>query len=118
MSLQAEDELQISCLHPVAQETVITDLLKTGREHMHKIAAYEFLIGKADGTPWLSGSPASGREGGVCSSYREDTAVGDRNLMRISTKVLDGIAKAVKGLFDIGAPVLFVEGITEFIPGI
>lgn len=36
--------------------------------------------------------------------------------MRISSQIFNGVAEAVKGLFDVGAPVLVIKGLPEFFP--
>lgn len=36
--------------------------------------------------------------------------------MRISAKILDGIAKAVKGFFDVGTPIDGIQTVSEFLP--
>ena len=55
MSLQSKNEFQIFSLHPVVQETIITDLLKTGRKHMHQVSPNEFCMLQSDLAPGLAG---------------------------------------------------------------
>ena len=44
VSLKCKDQFQILRFHTVIEKTVITYLLETGREYMHKEPAYEFFI--------------------------------------------------------------------------
>lgn len=43
-ALEPENDSQVVCLHTVVQETIVTDLLKAGWEHMHQKTADEFRV--------------------------------------------------------------------------
>lgn len=115
-ALEPEDHLQVCGLHPVVEETVVTDLLETGREHVHEETAYELHAGDGDLPFGIPGPPAPGREGDGILSQREDPAVGDGDLMGVTAEIFDGVPKPVKGSLYVGAPVLKVKGIPEFSP--
>lgn len=76
---------------------------------MHEISSYELFITKSDLSAWFSGLFAAGTESRLCISYRDDTAVGDSDLIRVSPEVFDGVAKTIKSLFDVRALVFFVQ---------
>lgn len=44
-SLKFKDQLQAWCFHPVVQGIIVTDILETGRKHMHQVTANEFHVG-------------------------------------------------------------------------
>ena len=64
----------------------------------------------------LAGLFPSGRECDFVFCHRKDTAVGNGDLMGVSSKVFDGISKAVKGFFDVRAPILLVKVLFPVIP--
>ena len=47
---------------------------------------------------------------------RQNPAVGDGNLMGVSSKIFNGVSKAVESLFDIQTPCFFIKLIPEFRP--
>lgn len=118
ISLKFKNQSEVSGFHAVVQESVVTDLLKSRRQDMQKETTNELLVFQRDLPPGTTGNPAPGREGSLCLRYRKDPAVGDGNLMCIASQILNGIAKAVEGLFDERAPVSGIKLISEFIPGI
>ena len=116
MSLQGKNEFQVFSLHPVIQETVITDLLETGWKHMHQEPPDEFCMLQGDLTFRLAGLFAPGREGDLLFRDGKDTAVGNGDLMGVSSKVFDGISKTMKGFFDVRTPILFIKFIFPVLP--
>ena len=52
--LQPEDQPEVSGLPAVIEETVVTDLLEPGREHMHQVSAYELCVFQGNGPSWIS----------------------------------------------------------------
>ena len=64
----------------------------------------------------LAGLFPSGRECDFVFCHRKDTAVGNGDLMGVSSKVFDGISKAVKGFFDVGTPRFLIKTVPEFCP--
>ena len=83
---------------------------------MHEKTPDKFQKGKGDRAPWVTSFFAAGRKSdpGVC--HGKDPAVGYGDLMGVASKILDGVAKAVKGLFDIRAPVFLIETVLEGLP--
>lgn len=83
---------------------------------MHEKAPDKFQMGKGDRTPWgTSFFAACGKsDQGIC--HRKNPAVGDGDFMGVASKILDGIAKAVKGLFDIRTPIFLIEIVLEGLP--
>ena len=116
MALKRKDQLQIFCLSTVVEEAVIADLPKTMRKDMHEEAPDKFHKGKGDLTPWVSRFLAARRKSDLGVCHGKDPAVGDSDLMGVAPKILDGIAKTVKGLFDIRAPVFPIEAVLEGLP--
>lgn len=43
-ALELENQFQVLHFHTVVQETIVADLLETGRQHMHEITADEFRM--------------------------------------------------------------------------
>ena len=116
MSLQCKDQFQVFCFGPVVQEPIIPDLLKTGREHMHEVAADEFGVIKGDGPPGVTGIKATGRKSHLIITHGKDAAVGDGNLMGIPAEIFNRITEAVKSLLYVGAPVYIIEVVTKVLP--
>ncbi len=116
MSLQSKNEFQIFSLHPVVQETIITDLLKTGWKHMHQVSPNEFCMLQSDLAPGLAGLFSPGGECDFLFRDGKDTVVGDGDFMGIPSKVFERIAKSVKSFFYVRAPVFAVKIIFELLP--
>lgn len=116
MSLQRENEFQVFTFSTIVQESVVTDFLKTGWEHMHQITPDKFCIFQSDRPTGIPRLFSSGREDSLLRIDRQDAAVGDGNLMCISAEVFDGVAKAVKGFLDVGAPVFLIKAVAEICP--
>src|SRR5699024_4517366 len=115
-ALDPKDQLQISGLHPVVEKSIIADLLETGREHMHQEAPDKRFMAEGDLPFRITGFPAAGRESNLCFRNRKDPVVGDCNPMGIPAQIFDGIAEAVKGFFDVRAPVFFIKAVFQFLP--
>lgn len=117
VSLYAEDDGEVFFSVAVAEETVITDLLETGWEHMHHKAAYELLIGKCH---LLEGRIIfvilCGKGDGI---WRDlfDPGIRDGDTVGIPAKVFNGIAQTIEGLPDIRAPCGAVESVLKPCPG-
>lgn len=54
-------------------------------------------------------------EGDVGVGHINDSAVGDGNSVGVTSKIIDGIAKAVKGFLNEGTPVGFVEHVNKMV---
>lgn len=83
---------------------------------MHQIPADEFSIIKGNVPFRLTGFLSSCRKGNLFLRYRKNSAVGNGNLVGITPKIFNGITKAVKGLFDVRTPVLFIKTVFKFFP--
>ena len=116
VSLKGKDQFQVLSFTPVIQEAIVADLLETGREHMHQIAADELCIFQGDHPARLTGLSAPGGKGNLLFIDRYNTAVGDGDFMGIPAEIFHGIAKSIESFFDVGAPVLLIKGIAEFRP--
>ena len=115
-ALDPEDYFQVSGFHPVIKETIIPDLLETGREHMLKEAADKLFVGEDDLPFGITGFLSPCRENDFFFCNREDPAVGDGDPVGVTAKVFDGIAKAVKGFLDVWTPVLFIKIVLQLFP--
>lgn len=116
VSLKGKDQFQVAAFHAVVQKSVIPYLLKSRGQHMQQKTANELFVAEGDLPTGFSRLPASGRKDGFCFRYGQDPAVGDGNLMCISAKIFNGIAKSVERFLDIRAPVHLVQFIPELVP--
>lgn len=85
---------------------------------MHEETADKFLMGKGDLPFRISRPFPSGRKGDCCIGNRKDPGIGYGHPVGITPQVLDGIAKAVKCLLDIGTLFFFIKCIFEFLPAV
>lgn len=115
-SLKPEDDPQVFLLRPVIQEAIVADLLKTGRQDMHQVTPYELCVSQCDRTSGFAWTECPSRKGSFIFSDPDDPAVGDGNLVSVSTQIFDGISETIKSLLDKRAPVLPIKRITEGIP--
>ncbi len=83
---------------------------------MHQITADEFSMLQVVLTFGLTGLLSYGGKNNRIIRNRKDPAVGDGNPVGIAPEVFNGIAKAVKGLLDVGAPVCFIKSVFPFFP--
>lgn len=116
MSLECKDQFQVLGLIPVIQETIVPDLLKTGRKYMCQITADKFRILERDVPTRLTGFLSSRGECNLILIHGQDPAVGYGNLMGIPSQVFDSVAKAIEGFFYVRAPVFFIKGIPKGSP--
>lgn len=116
MPLECKDQFQFFGLAPVIQKAIVANLLETGWEHMHQVAADEFCMFQGDIPARPTRLTAPGGEDNLLFINRNNAAVGDGDLMGIPAEVFHGIAKSVEGFFDVGTPVLFIKTIAEFRP--
>lgn len=115
-SLNGEDQSQIPAFHTVVQETIIADFLEAGREHMHQETPYKLFVGERDPASGVTRFFPPGGKGGFFPVDRQDTVVGNGNLVCVFPKIFDGIAKAIERLLNIRAPVFPVESVPEPLP--
>lgn len=116
LSLQLKNQPEVLRFHAVVQEAVITDFLKAVRQHVHEKTADKLRVFERNRATRLSGLSPAGREGYVRVRDGGNPSVRYGNLMGVAPEILHGIAEAVEGLFDVRAPVLFVQGIAKGIP--
>ena len=116
MPLKGKDQLQVFAFPTVIQKPIIADLLETGWEHMHQVTADEFDVIQSDYPARFPGLFPSGRKSDLLFIDRKDTAVGNSDLMGISSKILNRIAKTIEGLFEIRAPFLSIKEAAELRP--
>ena len=83
---------------------------------MHQEAPDKRFMAEGDLPFRITGFPAAGRESNLCFRNRKDPVVGDCNPMGIPAQIFDGIAEAVKGFFDVRAPVFFIKAFFQFLP--
>lgn len=82
---------------------------------MHKKSADEFQMGNGNILSHV-GTIIFCRKSHMVICDRFYSGVANRNTMCIPAKIIDGITKAVKGLFNKGNPLSAVKGIPEFSP--
>ena len=116
MPLERKDQFQVSGLIAVIQEAVVTNLLEPGRQYMHQVTPDEFCMLQSNLTSGFTGLFPSGRKSDRILGNRKAPAVRNGNLVGITPKIFNGIAKAVKGFLDVGAPVRFIEAAFPFLP--
>lgn len=116
MPLEFKYQFQIFGLIPVIQKAIVPNLLETGWQHMHQVTPYEFCMIQGDLTIGFTGFLSPGGKSDCIIGNRKDAAVGNGNLMSIAPKIFYGIAKAVKGLFDVGTSVHFIKAVFPFFP--
>lgn len=116
MPLKGKDQLQVFAFPTVIQKPIIPDLLETGWEHMHQVTADEFDVIQSDYPARFPGLFPPGRKSDLLFIDRKDTAVGNSDLMGISSKILNRIAKTIEGLFEIRAPFLSIKEAAELRP--
>lgn len=83
---------------------------------MHQITAYEFRVIQSDGASWIARPFPFGGKDGLPFVNRKYPAVGNGNLVRIPSKIFNGVAETVEGFLYVRTPVLAVKAITEFRP--
>ncbi len=83
---------------------------------MHQEPPDKLFVAESDLPFGVTGFPAPRREDNLFLCDGKDPVVGDSNPVSISSQILDGIAKAVEGLFNIRAPVFFIKAVFKFLP--
>ena len=91
----------------VIQKAIISDFLKAGRQHMHKETAQEFNMWQGDLFVFACFVVFCCKGYmGICNGF--NTRVTDGNTVGVPAEIINGIAKAVKGFFDVGNPGLVI----------
>lgn len=114
--LNGKYQLQVFALPPIVQKSIITDFLKTMGKYMHQIATDEFRVIQSDAALRVARPFSPGRKDGLLSVNRKYPAVGDGNLVRISSKIRNGVAETIEGLLYVRTPVFLVKAVAEFCP--
>ena len=83
---------------------------------MHKETTYEFLIAQGNYPAGLSWLFCPCTEDYAVIADRYDPAVGDGNLVSITTKVINCITESVEGFFYVRTPVPAVKGVLKRAP--
>ena len=115
MPLDAEDDLEILTLIAVVKETVVTDLLKTSREHVHHQPSYELLWSNTDCLQQGMIAVILSRKGNSLFGDTLYPGVGDGDTVSVTSQVFKSIAKAIKGLPDVWTPLYLVESVQELL---
>lgn len=115
-ALQGENPLQIFCFPTITQKTIIANLLKPFRQHVHEVAADKFDMGERDPAFRVFWFLASGRERDVRIGNRKNAVVGNGDFMRVASEVFDGVAKTVESLLEERTPVFLIERVFPSIP--
>ena len=76
---------------------------------MHQETPDKLFMAESDLPFRITGFLSPRREGDFCFRDGKDPVVGDCNPVCIPSKILNFIAKSVKGLFDVSTPVLSVK---------
>ena len=116
MPLKGKDQFQVFAFSTVIQKAIIPDLLETGWEHMHQITADELDVFQSDHPARFTGLFPPGRKSDLLFIGRKDTAVGNGNLVGISSEIFHRIAKSMESFFYVRAPFLSIKEIAEFRP--
>ena len=114
MPLQCEDQFQVFAFFAVVQKAIVADFPETGWQYMHQITANEFFMGQSNCSARFSVFFTSCGEGNLMFCNRQNPAVGDGDLMGVSSEIFNGVSKAVESLFDIRTPCFFIKLIPEF----
>ena len=83
---------------------------------MHQETPDKLFMAESDLPFRITGFLSARREGDFCFRDGKDPVVGDCNPVCIPSKILNCIAKSVKGLFDVRTPVLSVKTAFESFP--
>lgn len=83
---------------------------------MHQITADELNVFQSDHPARFTGLFPPGRKSDLLFIGRKDTAVGNGNLVGISSEIFHRIAKSMESFFYVRAPFLSIKEIAEFRP--
>lgn len=115
-TLKTEDEPELFPLNGICQKPEVTDLLKPFRENMQQESANELLVGKSHLLAGITILVVTiPEENGIVRDL-QDPCIGDRHTVGVAAKIIDGITKAVEGLFDVGTPVGIVKIVNKALP--
>lgn len=115
--LDAEDNGKLLLPVTVGEETIIPDFLETGRKDMHHEPADELTAGKGDILEGRIVLIVFRHKGDEVSIDRLHPGVGDGDTVSITPQIFNGIAEAIEGLPDVGAPGDSVKPVPEGSPG-
>lgn len=103
--------------HAVIEKAIVSDFLETEGKNMHQVAADEFCMLQSDLTFWAAWDQTPCRESNRILCNRKYPAVGNGNPVCVASKILNGIAKSVKSLLDVWAPVFFIKSVFPLLKG-
>jgi len=109
MTLKPEQDPEFLLLDGACQETEVTDLLKAFGKDMHQEPADELIMGDSHLFSGIAIPVVAIPEGNGMVRDLKDAGIRDGDTMGVATKVIDGIAEAVEGFLEVGAPVSSVE---------
>lgn len=115
--LDAENDGKFFLPVTVGEETIIPDLLETGRKDMHHKPTNELTAGKGDLLQGRVISVVFRHKGNEIPINRLHPGVSDGDTVRITPQIFNGIAEAIEGLPDVGAPGGIVKPVPEGSPG-
>ena len=93
VSLDGKNQFQVLCLVPVVQETIVSDLLETGRQHVHQVAPDKLGVRKRDGPTWFARPLPPGGKSHPLFVNGQDAAVRYRDLVGVPSQVFHGVVK-------------------------
>lgn len=115
--LDAENDGKLLLPVTVGEETIIPDLLETGRKDMHHEPADELTAGKGDILEGRIVLIVFRHKGDAVPIDRLHPGVGDGDTVGITPQIFNGIAEAIEGLPDVGAPGGIVKPVLQGSPG-
>lgn len=117
VSLNPKNDGKILGFPAIIQKSVVTNVLKTVRKHMHHKTTNEFHAG--DGNHFLLlAFVIFGAKSNVFFINGKDSGIGDGNAIGIAAEIFNGISVSVEGLFNLGIPINGIKLVFEFIPDI
>ena len=114
MPLNTEDDTEIFLFVPVVQKTIVSDLLKSIREHMHHQAADKFIRWNIN-NDFFTVSVIFSPKWNLSAADRDNAWVCNGNAVGISAEVFNSISEAIEGFFYVGTPFLFIKSVP--VPG-
>lgn len=97
----------------VRQKTKVSDLLKTLWEDVHQESADKLIMRERHFLACIFVPVVTIPERNGIVRDEKDAAVGDGHAMCITAKIIDRVAQAIEGLFDVGTPVGAVKPVNK-----
>ena len=83
---------------------------------MHQETVDKLLMAESDLAFWITRLLSTRGKRNLCFRNRKDPVVGDGHPVGVTPQILNGVAKAVEGFFDVRAPVFLVKAVFEPFP--